>query len=347
MNKTVRIIKYSLLTGMCMILLGDIQTVNAQNHMDSLSAPISGLGLKVGLFELREMDMHLHAGMEREMPLNEWIELSIKDGRKVMVLLDHLELYRMNQQDHLEWVKENKFTDWYPVGVEGHIALMKDFAEMQKRDDVIIFRGWEIYEGELDTRLEVEPMKLAEVIGWHISPNNGGPAPNGQALIKRTRQIIAIQGQFPVPMIFFHPFSMRIENIVRTAQKSGRDVASISGEEYQFFQPGEQEELIELLRGHSIYIEISNSLTNYWKHEVVRQAIIKDVRPLVEAGVQFIVSTDAHGLRNFQKPFNPRYYCDDLGITPANTNTIVRELLAIRATTMLKNNSASREDSRM
>ena len=31
------------------------------------------------------------------------------------------------------------------------------------------------------------------------------------------------------------------------------------------------------------------------------------------------------------KPFDPKLYCEPCGITPQNTNTLVRELLAIRA----------------
>ena len=174
-------------------------------------------------------------------------------------------------------------------------------------------------------------MKKAEVIGWHISPNNGRQAPDGRTLIKRARQILAVQKQFPVPMILFHPFSMRIENLQRTAQKTGKDVTSISTADYRFFQKGEQDTLINLLRGQSVYIEISHGLSKYWTNEAIGQAVIADVGPLVTAGLQFTVSTDAHGVRSFNSPFDPGYYCQDLGITPENTNTIVRELLAIRA----------------
>jgi hypothetical protein len=291
----------------------------------------AGSGLSSALFELREMDMHIHAGKELEIPLDKWIDLSVKDGRKVMVLLDHLELYRVSKEENKNWTEERKFQDWYPVAAKGHSALMNDLSAAEQRTDVITFRGWEIYEGEMDTGIEAEPMTLAEVIGWHISPNNGRKAPDGQTLLKRAAQIIALQKEFPIPMILFHPFSMRIENLQRTAQKSGRDITTISAEEYRFFQTGEQEALIELLHGKSVYIEISHGLAQYWEDEVVRQAVMEDIRPLVEGGLEFTVSTDAHGVRSFNKPFDPGYYCNDLGVTPENTNTLVRELLAIRA----------------
>jgi hypothetical protein len=309
---------YCLLIVICIVSLA----TNAQK--------IIGTGLPSALFELREMDMHNHSGKERDAPLNKWIDLSVKDGRKVMVILDHLELYRMPAKETKEWTEERKFQDWYPTANDGHTALMKDLSSIENRDDIITFRGWEISEDELDTGIEVAPMKLAEVIGWHISPKNGGDAPNGQTLLKRASQVINIQKEFPIPMILFHPFSMRIENIQRTAEKSNRAIATISVDEYRFFKPGEQEQLIEVLRGQSVYIEISHDLSRYWDNKTVRESVIEDVRPLVEAGIQFAVSTDAHGVSSLNN-FNPNYYCDDLGITPKNTNAIVRELIAIRA----------------
>lgn len=309
---------YSFLIVICILSL----TTNAQK--------VIGTGLPSALFELREMDMHNHSGKERDTPLDEWIDHSVKDGRKVMVILDHLELFRMSKEETKEWAEERNFQNWYPTATDGHIALMNELSNIEKRDDIITFRGWEISEDELDTGLEVAPMKLAEVIGWHISPQNGREAPNGQTLLKRASQVIEIQKEFPIPMILFHPFSMRIENIQRTAEKSNQTIASISKEEYRFFKPEEQEKLIEILCGQSVYIEVSHDLSRYWDNKTVRESVMADVLPLVEAGIQFVVSTDAHGVRSL-KNFDPNYYCDDLGITPENTNAIVRELMAIRA----------------
>ena len=289
-----------------------------------------GTGLPSALFELREMDMHNHSGKERDAPLNEWIDIAVQDGRKVMLILDHLELYRMSIRENKEWAEERNFQNWYPIGTDGHIELMNELSSIEERNDIITFRGWEISEDELDSGLEIAPMKLAEAIGWHISPQNGREAPNGQTLLKRATQVIAIQKEFPIPMILFHPFSMRIENIQRTAEKSNQTIASISKEEYRFFKSGEQEELIEILKGQSVYIEISHDLSRYWENKTVREAVMADVLPLVEAGIQFVVSSDAHNT-NSLKNFDPNYYCDDLGITPENTNAIVRELMAIRA----------------
>lgn len=85
-----------------------------------------------------------------------------------------------------------------------------------------------------------------------------------------------------------------------------------------------------------MYIEISRGWSALWDDAIVREAFTEDIRPLVEGGLKFTVSTDAHGLESFKKPFNPKSYCHDLGITPENVNTIIRELLAIRAKRNLK-----------
>ncbi|HOE12205.1 MAG TPA: hypothetical protein PLQ35_15295 [bacterium] len=303
-------------------VIGCAQTQTADNRTTSESA----------LFQLREMDMHLHAGMERPVPLDEWVELAAADGRKALLLLDHIELYRKTQAEYEAWAGENGFPLWYPVGSAGHKALMADFDRVAKKrkSDLLIFKGWEIDSRELDGDLETEPMRMADVLGWHISPNNGGEAPDGQLLIKRAKQLKALQKRFPVPMILCHPFSMRIENIVNTAQKQGRDISTITVQEYRFFQPGEQAQLAEILRGTSIYVEINRAYEGCWKNPVVREAFIADIRPLAEAGVQFTIGTDHHGLREARLPFHPEEYCGELGVTPENANGIIRDLLLKR-----------------
>jgi histidinol phosphatase-like PHP family hydrolase len=292
---------------------------------------LPGQHLTAGLFDLREMDLHLHAGLERQVPLNAWIDFAVADGRKVLVLLDHLELYRKTPQQYEAWRSGRDFQADYPLGPAGHKALFADFDAAAKRQDVIVFKGWEIGEDELDGRLEAAPMRMAEVIGWHISPKNGAEPPNGRTLIHRVKQIGEVQKQYPVPMMVFHPFPMRIENIRNTAQARGRDLRTITPEEYRFFQPGEQEELIKLLSGSSIYIEISHGTEPCFKDPACREALIADTLPLAKAGVQFSISTDNHYMGHLKKPFNPAYYCAPMGITPFNSNTIVRELLALKA----------------
>jgi hypothetical protein len=289
---------------------------------------LPGQDLAQGLFGLNEMDMHLHAGLERPVSLQEWVDLAVADGRKVLVVLDHRELYDRTPEEFDAWIAENKFTRWYPTGKEGQKSLMNDLEGLKKRTDVVAFRGWEIWEGELDEGLDQEAMRMAEVIGWHISPNGN---PCGKMLIKRIRQIIEVQKEVPVPMIVFHPFSMRIERVQRMAKQQGKDLAALTVQDYRFFQPGEQEEVSGLLRGKSIYIEISRGQEGCWKDPVIREALIADIKPLAEAGVQFTVSTDAHGVREMKTHFDPATYCTEIGVTPQNTNTIVRELLAIRA----------------
>ncbi|MBI5086195.1 MAG: hypothetical protein HZB13_16550 [Acidobacteria bacterium] len=275
----------------------------------------------VRLYELREMDMHLHAGLEREVPLDAWFDLAARDGRKVIVALDHLELYR-------EGERKKEFKVSYPYGAAGHRALWADIDRAAAaRPDLRIFKGWEIYEGELDTGLEEEPMRHVDVIGWHISPNHRGAPPDGKLMIRRIGQILEVQRRFAVPMIVFHPFSMRLEHIQRKARAAGRDLKDVRTAEYRFFQPGEQAEVVRLLKGTSVYIEISNDEARYVADPACRQALMEDIRPLVEAGVQFTVSTDTHSLAAASKPFVPAVLASLYGLRPAHTNGIVSRLL--------------------
>jgi len=296
-----------------------------------LTADPPGRGLTGGLFRLREMDMHLHAGMERPVDMQRWLNLAVADGRRVAVLLDHLELYRKTPAQVEAWRAGKDFQARYAGGSAGHQALFTDFAEASRRKDIIVFRGWEIGEDELDSGLESAPMRLADVIGWHISPRNGSAPPDGATLIRRVKQIREVQKQFPVPMIVFHPFPMRVENIRRTAAAHNRDQRTIPASEYRFFRPGEQEQLIGLLKGTSIYLEINRDTAQYFSDPAVREAMIADILPLAEAGVQFTVGSDNHHMRAATTPFDPESYCEPMGVTPRNSNSLVRELLAVRA----------------
>ena len=283
-------------------------------------------------FQLREMDLHYHSGMERPVSMTEWIRYAVADGRKAIALIDHLELYRTTPAEYAAWRRKGQFEAMYPLGGAGHKAVMASFDEAARHHKgLVILKAWEVFEGELDTGLEMDALQLADFIGWHISPNNrGGPPPDGASLIRRARQLKELRKRLPAPMVLLHPFPMRIEHLQRKARAAGRDLSSLSVAEYRFFQPGEQEKLAELLRGESIYIEISRDTEKYWHDPVVRQALTEDTRPLAELGVQFTVSTDAHGVRDATRPFQPDAYCKPFGVTPANSNALVKELLGAR-----------------
>lgn len=252
---------------------------------------------QMNLFQLHEIDLHVHAGKERPFPLNEWIDLFVKDGRKVLVLLDHLELYRMDEKENKEWIAKNKLTDWYPNRETAKTNFMKD----------------------------------AEVIGWHISKAAwDGKAPSGKEIIHRVKQILEVQKEFPVPMIIFHPFAGYYEQVRTNVMNSGRKITDIKNEDYHFFTASEQKELITIVKGKPVFFEISRDWETLWDDPVARKAFIEDIKPLTDTGVKFTVSTDAHNNSSFNKPYQPEKYCADLGISPENVNTIIQELLEKR-----------------
>ncbi len=293
---------------------------------------VCGASADAPVLALHEMDMHLHAGLERRLPMNEWLDLAAAQGRKAVLLLDHLELYRQTPDEYVRWAAKDHLKPWYAMGAEGHRQLFADFDQAAAgRKDLLIFRGWEIAEFELDEGLETAPMALAEVIGWHISPHHQEKAPDGRLLLRRIEQVKNVQKQFPVPMILFHPFSMRLEHLDRKAKKAGKDLASLPPETLRFFTPAEQNEVIRVLKNTSIYIEMPLDVVAYWDIPAAREAIIADVKPLADAGVKFTVSTDAHGIGDQTRPFQPERYCEPCGITPDNANALLRELLARRA----------------
>jgi len=310
-------------------LLAFASETGAQNGVAPAAGPSAGS--PEPLFAFHELDYHLHAGLERPVSMQEWLDLCVSDGRKAVVMLDHLELYRKLPEEYLRWKPHGQPP--YKMGRAGHHEFFRQVdALASQRKDLLIFKGWEISETELDTGLDLEAMRLVDVIGWHISPANGRKAPDGEHLVKRARQVLQAQKRVPVPMILFHPFTMRVENLQRSAVAQGRDPKDITAEEYRFFHGDEQRQLAELLRGSSVYLEISRETEDCFFEDACRTAMLEDIRPLAEMGVQFTVSTDAHGVSDLTKTFRPAAYSQALGCTPANTNSLLRELLKIRTT---------------
>jgi len=149
-----------------------------------------------GLFNLNQLDLHYHSGMERPVDMAKWLDFAVKDGRRVVALIDHLELYRKSSEAYEKWRTERGFEARYPVGAAGHTALFADFDRAAKNSNLIVFKAWEIYEGELDTGIEEAPMRMVDLIGWHISPNHGGKPPDGKLLLRRVAQIKEIQKRY-------------------------------------------------------------------------------------------------------------------------------------------------------
>lgn len=291
-------------------------------------APLTAAAQAPPRYTLREMDMHIHCGLERRLPLNEWIDLSIADGRKVFFCLDHIELYDRTPKEYAQWAKEEGVQQWYPMGTAGHAALMADITTLAAaRKDLTIFKGWEVAEFDLDDGVNYEPLKAAQIIGWHISSTHEGDEPNGALFIRRVKQVKEVQKKLDVPMILFHPFPARLGRLAKVAKKAGRTLDSLTVDELRFFKPGEQDEVIRLLKDSSIYIEMGRGTEGYWDTPNMREALIADIKPLADAGVKFTVSTDAHTPDSFKKPFHPEVYCEPCGITPENANAIIKDLM--------------------
>ncbi|MBI1789629.1 MAG: hypothetical protein HYR60_19010 [Acidobacteria bacterium] len=230
------------------------------------------------------MDSHFHSGKEREIPLPEWVDLAAAKGRRALVLIDHLELYRAGEPPRRN----------YPAGEEGRRAFLRDVtAERKRRPDLAIYSGWEVFEGELDTGVEMDSLRMVDCLGWHISHLKGERPPDGSVLLKRAAQLRELQKKLPIPMMLFHPFSPRIEGL----RRRGGDVEP--GESY--FHGDEQKRLADLLAGSNLFIEMNHSsLRGYWDRPRYRDFLVQAIRPLGEAGLNFTVGSDDHSLAHLR-----------------------------------------------
>jgi len=271
------------------------------------------------LFEPHQLDFHFHSGMERETTIEKWLELALDGGRRCFLMVDHLELYRPGESGHR--------LDNYAISPAGRSAFLNDVERMKQRRDALIFSGWEVFEGELDTGIEWEAMRQVEAVGWHISHLKGKRPPDGKLLVRRARQIQELQKQLPIPMILLHPFTPRFEGL-----RQGRGAAPPARADYQYFHGDEQKQLIDVLGDSSIYVELNHSsMAGPWNDPVLRDALVAAMRPLAEAGLEFTTGSDNHGLASVRGDYRPEVFCQACGIRTRQLNGIVGELLAARA----------------
>jgi histidinol phosphatase-like PHP family hydrolase len=264
------------------------------------------------LYEPHQLDFHFHSGMEREVPMDQWVDLAVAGGRRVFLMVDHLELYRKGEEGHR--------LDNYEISPAGRRAFLDDVSRMKRRRGARIFSGWEVFEGELDTGVEWDAMRQVDAIGWHISHLKGKRPPDGKLLVHRARQIKELQKKLPVPMILLHPFTPRFEGLRKA-------LGTPAPADYRYFRGDEQKQLIDVLVGSSIHVELNHSsMSGPWKEPVLRDALLAAIRPLAEAGLSFTAGSDNHSLASVKMPYRPEVFCEACGIHARQLNGIVREL---------------------
>ena len=277
------------------------------------------------------LDFHFHGGLEREPDLSleqwvmiaqnsrqnpppamagiskaDWLKRRESVGRSCFLIVDHLELYR---PERLEITRRYVKKPRYPLAPEGRKEFIAEVDALRAaRKDLIIFSGWEALETDFDTGLDMEALEMVDCVGWHIGKDPGGPVP-------RAKQICDLQKKLAMPMIMYHPFRQPVP-------KEGDTVASL-----RQLSPDQQKQLIDLLGDSSVYLEINISvMIQYWPKPLKRQAFIDDLRPLVEAGLEFAVGSDWHRREDIEY-YEPERYLADLGIHARQVTGIVGDLL--------------------
>ena len=65
------------------------------------------------------IDLHIHAGIERPVTMDEWADGLLRNGLIVLGLVDHYELYLKSDEDYAKYLTRKGFPRWYDNGVEG------------------------------------------------------------------------------------------------------------------------------------------------------------------------------------------------------------------------------------
>ena len=90
------------------------------------------------------IDLHIHAGIERPLPMAEWVDGLISNGRAALGLLDHYELYLKSDEYYASYLARKGFPRWYANGLEGFRTFCNEVRQQAKREEIMVLLGLEV-----------------------------------------------------------------------------------------------------------------------------------------------------------------------------------------------------------
>ena len=151
------------------------------------------------------IDLHIHAGIERPVPMDEWVDGLIRGGRTVLGLVDHYELYLKSDEDYASYLRRKGFCRWYPNGLEGFRTFCDDVRQQAKREHITILLGLEVYHGDFPNVRE-DFLEGLDFIGCHISKTESFE-PWGEFLLQSAEKLSLTAHENGIVGVLFHPFN--------------------------------------------------------------------------------------------------------------------------------------------
>ena len=251
---------------------------------------------------LDQIDLHIHAGIERPVPLDVWIDGLIQAGRRTLGFLDHYELYLRSDAEYRAYLERKGFPAWYSNGVRGFREFCDEVRAQTKERSITALLGLEIYHGDFP-QIDVRFLAGLDVIGRPIS-KTGSFAPWSDCVLQAAAKLRQVAHETGLVGVLFHPFAHSFWAYRQgTPPPRGLNIV----------EPDRLDAFADRMATFDICIEInwgsdSKNLTEPLFLERYRPV----TRVLKERGVPFWLGSDVH--HSSDAPYEMRRLCTELGI---------------------------------
>ena len=251
---------------------------------------------------MNSVDLHIHAGIERPVPMNSWVSNLVEEGRHVLGLLDHYELYLKSDDEYDAYLKRKGFPRWYSNGLAGFREFCGQVREQEAKRDERILLGLEVYHGDFPN-VRPDFLKGLDFVGCHISKTESFE-PWSDFLLQSASKLSQTAHENELVGVLFHPFDHSFW-FHRQGKTPARGLNIV--------EPGRLNEFADGMAELDVCIEINwGSDWNNLDQPLFLQEYLPVIEVLKERHVPFWLGSDVH--HSGSAPYDMNRLCAALGI---------------------------------
>jgi histidinol phosphatase-like PHP family hydrolase len=241
-----------------------------------------------------QIDLHLHAGQERDQTLEDLVESFVAHGINFLGLLDHSELYEMGDKNLITKLGHLTYSS-SPEGLREFYRHI-DSIKVQYEGRARIFKAIEVPEWEIRSASK-EAVESVDFLGCHLNTSCHDPVYRhyerttcGEHLARRASQLIEVCRPHNVPPVLFHPFHRRIQELRAKADRQGS-----LGEDDEVFTSEDLRLFAERVDPLEIYFELNfGDIYSAASQPEVLARLARTCRLLKEMRTSFSLGSDYH-----------------------------------------------------
>jgi len=264
-------------------------------------------------------DCHLHAGLERRETFDEVFEYLVADGREIVGLVDHAELYveepprwaALGLAEAAKRAERAGIVDLYRKRLRGPDVFYREAraAARGSGQGLRVGVGLEV-SGDYLGRIDPDWLDGADFMGICTSQPRDG-ADWGGHLAGLLRKARALLGGRTLGLVLNHPIRWRLLDLAR----EGRGPFPFAGG----LTEADARVVVEALRNAGAVAEVN--FASYWhfsKDERMLRAAREALTMLRDAGARFSLGSDFHAVAGLPTSYAPSDALEALGLTVAD-----------------------------